>query len=557
MLNNYYTLRAIADSLDTKLSGARILKAYTQEKGECVLSFENRAESLVISCRSDYNTLYLHNRFFRARKNSTTVLAAVEGRRIESVVMLPSDRVVVFQLDGGMSTHVQCFGARSNVLLLDRHRVVVDAFKNAKALVGSTPDVTYVALVHDLSTLRSVFESDPRAAAGKLLKNMFPTFGKVLVREIVFRAGLHEETLAADVLAASFTLVHRSILEVIGDLSTPQPRVYLRSETPTGDNEVPEVFSIIPLKHLGHLRVQTFKDIHEAIRFHVVRSRSAASVTVESASLRSALLSRLSKAERAHHAVRENLESRDRAREYQRTARLILANLGLITPGTRSIDLEDEEGRLTIPLDSKLPPSHQARKYFEKAKKEVSARKQMQYRMNEYQASIDLIRQLLKQLQEPMTAEQLKEFTAGHREELERIGLGPKAEAQARLPFRTFTVDGGFEVWAGKNSKNNDVLTMKYARPNDLWFHARGAGGSHVVLKAGTGRGEPGKRAKEQAAAIAAYYSKMKTAGVVPVAMTERKYVRKARGAPPGQVIVEREKVIFAEPKLPSDHTPE
>jgi predicted ribosome quality control (RQC) complex YloA/Tae2 family protein len=116
-----------------------------------------------------------------------------------------------------------------------------------------------------------------------------------------------------------------------------------------------------------------------------------------------------------------------------------------------------------------------------------------------------------------------------------------------------FTVDGGFEVWAGKNSANNDLLTLRYARPDDLWFHARGGSGSHVVLKAHSGKGDPGKRACEQAAGIAAYYSKMKTAGTVAVAMTEKRFVRKPRGAPPGTVVIEREKVIFAQPALPRE----
>jgi len=104
----------------------------------------------------------------------------------------------------------------------------------------------------------------------------------------------------------------------------------------------------------------------------------------------------------------------------------------------------------------------------------------------------------------------------------------------------------------GKSSANNDVLTLKYGKPNDLWFHARGSSGSHVLLKMNTGRGEPSKKAKTQAAAIAAYYSKMKNAKMVPVAMTQKKYVRKPKGSSPGTVTLEREQVIFAEPALPS-----
>jgi predicted ribosome quality control (RQC) complex YloA/Tae2 family protein len=122
---------------------------------------------------------------------------------------------------------------------------------------------------------------------------------------------------------------------------------------------------------------------------------------------------------------------------------------------------------------------------------------------------------------------------------------------EEQLPFRVFTVAGGFQVWAGKSGENNDLLSTRHTAKNDLWFHARGVGGSHVVLKIGTGKGEVSKQAIEQAAGIAAYYSKMKKSKLVPVTMCEGKYVRKPKGVPAGTVMVEREKTIFAEPALP------
>jgi predicted ribosome quality control (RQC) complex YloA/Tae2 family protein len=78
-----------------------------------------------------------------------------------------------------------------------------------------------------------------------------------------------------------------------------------------------------------------------------------------------------------------------------------------------------------------------------------------------------------------------------------------------------------------------------------------------VILRVRTGKGEPGKKALHQAAAIAAWFSKMKNARMVPVAMTRKKFVRKPRGAPPGTVVIEREEVLFAEPKLPERSTTE
>jgi predicted ribosome quality control (RQC) complex YloA/Tae2 family protein len=122
---------------------------------------------------------------------------------------------------------------------------------------------------------------------------------------------------------------------------------------------------------------------------------------------------------------------------------------------------------------------------------------------------------------------------------------------EERPPFRVFTVDGGFQVWAGKSGENNDLLSTRHTAKNDLWFHVRGISGSHVVIKMGTGRGEVSRRAKEQAAAIAAYYSKMKKARHVPVIMCEGKFVRKPKGAPAGTVTVERETVLFVDPALP------
>ena len=103
----------------------------------------------------------------------------------------------------------------------------------------------------------------------------------------------------------------------------------------------------------------------------------------------------------------------------------------------------------------------------------------------------------------------------------------------------------------GKNAKQNDALTFRYAQKHDLWMHARGTPGSHTVLRLPGRHSQPSPRVLERAASIAAYYSKAQGSALVPVMVTERKYVRKAKGAPPGAVVVEREEVLLVEPKLP------
>ena len=114
-----------------------------------------------------------------------------------------------------------------------------------------------------------------------------------------------------------------------------------------------------------------------------------------------------------------------------------------------------------------------------------------------------------------------------------------------------YTVHGGYEVWVGRNARQNDTLTLRHARKEDLWLHARGVPGSHVVLRRPNRNVPADRRAVEEAAAIAAYWSDARTSRLAPVQVTERKYVRKPKGSPPGAVIVTHEDVVLVEPGLP------
>lgn len=119
--------------------------------------------------------------------------------------------------------------------------------------------------------------------------------------------------------------------------------------------------------------------------------------------------------------------------------------------------------------------------------------------------------------------------------------------------FRIFLFEGGFEVWVGKDSASNDLLTFKYSKQDDLWFHVRGTSGSHTVLKIPEGfEGKIPKDIIRTAAEICAYYSKAKNASNVIVAYTETKKVQKYEGAKSGSVVIKGEKVVKVNPKVPA-----
>lgn len=119
--------------------------------------------------------------------------------------------------------------------------------------------------------------------------------------------------------------------------------------------------------------------------------------------------------------------------------------------------------------------------------------------------------------------------------------------------FRIFKLKEGFEVWVGKDSSANDLLTIKYTRQNDLWFHVKGSSGSHTVLKIPENSELVPKEYIKTAASIAAFYSKSKNAKNIPVSYTPAKYVQKYRGAKSGSVIIKNEKIVKVTPGLPKE----
>jgi len=544
MISNYYTLKYLAATAEPLLTGNVLAGMFTQEKDELVASFGASCPSLVISCRPDASTFYLHSGIARARRNSMDIMEECRNLRLTALSMAPGDRIIRLTLEDGRVLAAQFFGPKSNVLLL-QSGTIVDAFKRAKELAGTTYNTAEEEIIFDFARFRQALEENPSTLASSVLRRSFPVLGSTLAREAIFRADLPFSAQAAQVTEKVRTALEQAVRSIVSELQRPRTRVY-------ENDGVPELFSIISLHHATALAEKEFENAHEAVRYFLARRRAVSQISDRKSTLAATIRQRVEKARRTEAAISEEAAESARADGYERAGSLLMGNLLLFHKGDKSAVIDGEK----IILDPKLSPVHNAQRYFERAKRSRIAAQQAIARLDNLRGEIALGERLLTELEDAATNEEVKSLMHDHSEELERFGIGEKSERQSQLPFRIFTVEGGFEVWAGKSSENNDLLTLHHAKPNDLWFHARGSSGSHVLLKVGTGKGEPSKKAKEQAAGIAAYYSKMKNAKMVPVAMTEKKYVRKPKGAPPGTVVLEREKVIFAEPSLPREKAP-
>jgi predicted ribosome quality control (RQC) complex YloA/Tae2 family protein len=559
---NYYTLLHIANVLNELCAGKRIMQIYSQQRNQLCVEIEGGC-TLVISCEPTENFLYADRKFSRARKNTVDLFPTLSGKRVEEISCHASDRIVSVAINDGSALFVDMYGSRANVLLCNRAEnndmQVADAFLRKKENVGTTrPAFQKFLSVQDHSALseETRFLDALRSSGEKTilsaLKKIIPTFGTLLAKEALFHAEVLPSAsmdIITDRELMKIVTATRNLLRTLTAFSDEVPaRVYY-------EDEAPVCFSLIPLRTFENYEARSFDDLNEAIRTCVGESNRAVSFSKERAEIVARLESELKKSERTLEKMKEEYSAHDRASEYELFGKLLMLHLTSVRKGMKEAKLEDsitQSGEKRIVLDPSLSPVRNAERYFDKAKKARAAKEETEQRIKNILHRVELVRVLLAEAEELQSKETLKQFIHAHASELkETIGMAEKS-SEPLPPFRIFTVEGGFQVLAGKSSANNDLLTMKYAKQNDLWFHCRGSGGSHVVLRAGTGHGEISKTAIQQAAAIAAYYSKMKNASMVPVAMTEKKFVRKPRGAPAGTVTIDREKVIFVEPKLPA-----
>jgi predicted ribosome quality control (RQC) complex YloA/Tae2 family protein len=538
MLSNYYTLRYVVSTLASVLVGKSIGELFSQEKGVAVLTSPDTDEALVLSCRSDVNTLYLQPHFSRAKANSANILSTALGQSISSVSIVGADRTVCLPLSSGDSLYAQFYGPRANIFLVNPGGIITTSFKNGRRLNGTPftePDCRLPG--HTIEDLKDRLGSE---TAGPALKRLYPTLGPILVTEVLFRAGIRHTAPVGN--ADEIHALHDALHEVLAGIGRPAPRIYL-SDTP--------LFSLIPLRQFGDRKFKAFDDVNDAIRTFIHLRMSSERNHDERKLIATTIEKTVERASRTVAAMQNDLQNSTRADDYQSAGTLLLSSLQEIPGGSSTWTFHDGAETREVRLDPRRTPAQNARLYFDKAKQTRAMQLQAQQRLASLEQTIARGRTLLASLAHTNSRDELKALMKEHSDELHAFGISERGKKEELPPFRVFTVDGGFRVLAGKSSANNDLLTMKYAKQNDLWFHARGSSGSHVVLR--VGQGTPSKKAKEQAAAIAAYYSKMRNAKHVPVAMTERKYVHKPKGAPPGTVVLDRETVLYAEPGLPKD----
>lgn len=284
-----------------------------------------------------------------------------------------------------------------------------------------------------------------------------------------------------------------------------------------------------------------------AIEAHYLTAE-AASVVETARNTRAGILRRsIKKLRRRIEAWHEDLAKAEKYKAYDRYGELIKANLGTIRKGQTDItvvDYFDEElPNLTIPLDQAKTPQGNMDDYFRKHRKHLSAERELRPRIREGERELESLQRELITIEQDTwrPPETPRSIT---RTAIRRRADGGKPTQEPRQgPFRRFTSSDGLAIYVGRNARENDELTFGLAKSDDLWLHARGTPGSHVVVRLEKGSDPPPETIRD-AATLALLYSDLKKSGKGDVVYTRRKWVKKAKGQAPGAVVVTQEKSL-------------
>lgn len=266
--------------------------------------------------------------------------------------------------------------------------------------------------------------------------------------------------------------------------------------------------------------------------------------------LREPVRAAVARATRALARLAEEAARVPAAEADRRVADLLKANLRLVRRGMAEVTVTEwtEEGarEVRIALDPAVPPRENLARAYRRYRRIADSAARVAAREAEVRARESALRALLAKIEaaEPGDLERLEK-------EARRLAAGPRPAPGPRrvreapaLPYRTFRSLAGVAVLVGRGAAQNDALTVRVARGNDLWLHARGVTGAHVVVRLDRGKA-PDQETLLDAAHLAAHFSDARGAPQVEVAWTRAKHVRKPRGAAPGAVTYTQERVML------------
>jgi predicted ribosome quality control (RQC) complex YloA/Tae2 family protein len=526
-MNSYYALIYLNNALKATLLDDQFVTALTQQKNVLELFFGSNGheKKVVISTDPQRIACFTDSRINVRQSNVATFFEALEGQKLTNVSLAEHDRILTLHFSGEFNLIIQLYGPKPNVLL-SKNGKIIDAFKHAESLVGSP--------IPEPRSPQFVSFEETSGALKRRIFSAYPFLQRSMVPDLIHYGKLDQKPDA-------------EIQHFLDEVNTST------KTNPEFRRLVDGRFCIIPSRFIPDAEAEEFDSIDDALRVCFYKQRSGENLIVRKQSILSRFQKEETRLNNLIEAGQQSLKSLERAEQYEKFGNILMANAHQKSEWDDTVELEDfydNNNPIKISVKPDLSLAENAAFYFEKKRKAERSFESLQIQANKSEQALQeltVLKNLLESIEDPA---QMRKFLKEHAQHKLIIQTDDQSNQQKR-PYLV-THFNSYEIWIGKNAKSNDLM-LRDAHKDDVWLHARGVSGSHVIIRMNRKTHDPDSSCLEMAASWAAWKSKAKGSELVPVIWTRKKFVRKPKGAASGAVLVDQEKVIIVEPTEPKN----
>lgn len=568
--------KAIATEL-SELNGARIDKVFQPTKNEIILGLylnkKNYALNICIdsqNCRinlttnSKPNPQVAPNFCMLLRKN-------LIGLKLKNIITFDLERLVILEFEGfdelddiiSKKLIIELMGKHSNIILLDDANIIIDSLRHIKEIDENYRDIlphtkysyptsnkcSFLEL-KDFEDFKNHLDISDIGTFPTQISNTFNGISKGFINSIIKKLEIK------DLNDSNLELIYNYIKNIIINIGTNN----LSFETVKNQEGIIKDYFLIPSKSKTSFELNFFID-----DFYYNKETTETFRNYRNTLLK-LILDALKKYNKRLYNINEKLHECDDMEKYRIYGELITANLYRIpNKNLEEIKLEnyyDNNNTILIKLDKRYSPSINAKRFFKKYSKLKNALAIVSEQKKDTLKELDYIESIVYELESSTSIDELTsifdEISENDifKEKTSRVNNTKKSKIKKskltknkEVSFNPikYNVDG-YTVLVGRNNKENDYLTLKYASKNDIWFHTKDFHGSHTILKIANNLPYPNFDILVETAKIAAQHSKAKNSSNVPVDYCEVKYVKKPSGSRPGMVIYTNNKTLNVNP---------
>lgn len=552
-------IAGMVQELNTCILGGRISKIAQPESDELMFTIKSERRQqyrLLISAGASLPLIYFTEQNKPAPMTAPNFCMLLRkhigGGKFTRIWQPGLERIINFEIEHlnelGDVCHktlvVEIMGKHSNIIFCNEEGMIIDSIKHISSQVSSVREVlpgrSYFIpetqeklnpLNYKSSEFIAAVSSKPMPLAKSIYCSM-TGISPLIAEEICHRASLDSGR-----SANSFSETELIHLEHQFDLVVDTVKSGQLAPNIVYEGQVPVDFSVVHLSQYDDFTEEKFDTVSGMLEHYYATRNVITRIRQRSADLRRIVQTALDRNRKKYDLQQKQLKDTEKREKFRIYGELINTYGYNLEEGAKKLTCLNyyDNKEITIPLDDTKTPKENAQHYFEKYNKLKRTWEASVKLTEETKGEIEHLESISTALDIARSEEDLVQI----KEELTEYGYirrhytGKRMKITSR-PFHYVSSDG-FDIYVGKNNFQNEDLTFKTAVGNDWWFHAKGCPGSHVIVK--TNGEELPDRTFEEAARLAAYYSKNRGAEKAEVDYVERKFVKKVAGARPGFVI--------------------